>query len=557
MRPIPSSYAPVAHCDPTETVVVTIEVRRFVGHHPVPDHSDYVGCPRRKRLSNDDFAARFGASADDLNAVSQYYATFGLATLSQHVARRMVELSGTIAQHNAAFGVTLRTYEKTDGRGRVIQFRHHDTEVRIPPVLRDIVLAVHCLHSFPAAPATAPANTNAILGSTLMSLYQWPTNMATGQNIAIVDGGLGSDAGYASADITNGCAVQGVPVPTITNVFLNGATNVTPATQSETTFDILAAAVYGQGAGVAVYFNGGQGIELTVARIATPQGGDPVCNIISCSWFSPEFNGSTTSLVFQDAAIQGITIFGCSGDTGSIPQSGSSIGVVFPAVHPYVTAVGGTTVGSISGSTFTEWMWNDGPGSFFVGVTGGGVGAYFAQPAYQANANVPASLAAPASNGLNGAAGRGVPDIAGNANASSGIVGRYLGSSFQFGGTSLTTPMYAGLAARINASLGRNIGFINPTLYAIANTGGIIRDIAPLSGESTNNGNYNNNGVAGYNLTTGWDACTGWGVINGQAFLNYLAAQPATKSYWVQVQAVNSFGTGPVSATAGPTTVVR
>jgi kumamolisin len=175
-------------------------------------------------------------------------------------------------------------------------------------------------------------------------------------------------------------------------------------------------------------------------------------------------------------------------------------------------------------NNFVEYVWNDTitwPAS--VGnsttntATGGGVSAYFAQPAYQFGAGVPKSL-------VDGHVGRGVPDVAANASWNSGYYPMYtkgnLINPWNGSGTSAAAPLYAGLIAVINAALGRNVGFLNPVLYALGNN--VCRDVNPtVSGGPTDNGL---NGVTGYKAGAGWDACTGWGSINGNALLAALKA---------------------------------
>ena len=128
--------------------------------------------------------------------------------------------------------------------------------------------------------------------------------------------------------------------------------------------------------------------------------------------------------------------------------------VQFPGSSPWVLAVGGTTIGDVSGLSFEEYVWNDpnpaDPQQW--GTTGGGVSAFFLLPSYQVTANVPLSL-------YNGTAGRGVPDVAANASFNSGYSGLVVGGGpFIGNGTSASSPLWAGLIAVINGALGVNVG---------------------------------------------------------------------------------------------------
>ena len=109
-----------------------------------------------------------------------------------------------------------------------------------------------------------------------------------------------------------------------------------------------------------------------------------------------------------------------------------------------------------------------------------------------------------------GSAGRGVPDVAGDADPH-WVHGEGGWLVFAVGGTSAVAPLWAGLFALFNQSLSKPVGYLNPTLYqSVASVSGTFRDIT-----SGNNGDYK----AG----PGWDACTGWGSPNGTNLLTALS----------------------------------
>jgi len=239
------------------------------------------------------------------------------------------------------------------------------------------------------------------------------------------------------------------------------------------------------------YFSTGQNSwHDLIERVVTPNAGDlPVgvnppsvlsssdyiCDGDDLSTLTNE--GLTTSFIdavhkaFEDAAVQGITICIASGDQGTDSKVGSTTGVTewgepfvadnkahvqHPGTDPLVLACGGTTIGNVSGSSFTEYVWNDVNPSHQVPswATGGGVSDYFTQAkgnalTYQQAANInPASV-------NDGHIERGVPDVAGNASENSGYPYFVGGLSQTTGSTSAVAPLYAGLIAVINAALGR------------------------------------------------------------------------------------------------------
>jgi kumamolisin len=113
-------------------------------------------------------------------------------------------------------------------------------------------------------------------------------------------------------------------------------------------------------------------------------------------------------------------------------------------------------------------------------------------PSWQSGVGVPPS-ANPNHN-----VGRGVPDVAGDADPTTGYVTLVDGQSGITGGTSAVAPLWAGLIALINQSLGKPAGFINALLYQNQGKTADFNDIT-----SGNNG--------AYSAGPGWDACTGLG----------------------------------------------
>ena len=155
-----------------------------------------------------------------------------------------------------------------------------------------------------------------------------------------------------------------------------------------------------------------------------------------------------------------MTVLAASGDQGSDCQIGDEHAhVIYPASDPGVTSCGGTEIENVSGASFTEVLWNDN------GASGGGISDNFAVP--------------PGRRGRAGIGqrqrhhGRGVPDVAGNADPDSGYNLIQNGSpAGPIGGTSAAAPLYAGLVALINAHLNHPVGYLNPALYTRARVDG-------------------------------------------------------------------------------------
>jgi kumamolisin len=152
-----------------------------------------------------------------------------------------------------------------------------------------------------------------------------------------------------------------------------------------------------------------------------------------------------------------------------------------------VLACGGTKLDANGGTIVSEVAWNELANR--EGATGGGVSNVFALPPWQANANVPSPEG--------GVGGRGVPDVAGDADPTTGYAIRVDGQTSVIGGTSAVAPMWAGLVAVANQQLGAQVGFIHPAIYA-AKAKAAFNDI-----QAGNNG--------AFDAGPGWDACTGLG----------------------------------------------
>jgi kumamolisin len=227
-------------------------------------------------------------------------------------------------------------------------------------------------------------------------------------------------------------------------------------------------------------------------------------SLLSISWGGPESSWTQQAMTaldgaFQDAALAGVTVLCAAGDDGS--SDGLKDGKAhadFPASSPHALACGGTRLEASGNAIASEVVWND-PGH---GATGGGVSDVFPLPDWQRASHVPVSA------NPHGGPGRGVPDVAGDADPATGYEIRVDGRNTVVGGTSAVAPLYAGLLARINQRLGKPVGFLNPVLYGAS---GVCRDVTEGS-----NGAY----AAG----PGWDACTGLGSIDGAALLRTLGS---------------------------------
>lgn len=295
--------------------------------------------------------------------------------------------------------------------------------------------------------------------------------------------------GFRASDIGNAFAQWGLPTPSITSVSVAGGSN-SPGSDAdgEVVLDIeVAAGVYafltGKPAPVRVYFSPNTDAGFVAAvKQAVADG----CGVISISWGGPEDGWSASSISAFDAACAaamaaGCTVFAASGDNDS-GDGEQGDHVDFPASSPHVVGCGGT-----SKTSSGESVWNNGPGE----GTGGGFSSVFARPTFQ--------VGAPAL-----APGRMVPDVAGNADPSTGYQIFIDGAWTVIGGTSAVAPLYAGLTAALGG--GKNVDdlWANPKAFTDITTG--------------NNGDFN--------AAVGPDPCTGLGVPAGSAFAAIFGTAP-------------------------------
>ena len=463
-------------------------------------------------LSREEFAQQYGADPADIQKVAAFAAGEGLTVESSDAARRTVVLSGTLAALTQAFGAQVQLYQQNKRT-----FRGRTGTLVIPAELAGVVEGVFGFDqrqqartrfriARPKVMALAPANSYS--PPQIAQFYQFPQGATgAGQTIAIIELG----GGYQQSDLDSFFSGLGIATPQVTAISVDGASNQPSGDPSsadgEVLLDIEVAGSIAPSAAIAVYFapNTDQGFLDAITTAVHDQTNHP--NVISISWGGAESTWTTQALqsydqAFQDAVSLGVMVCTASGDDGSNDnQTDGQAHVDFPSSSPSVLSCGGTTLQGSNGS-IQETVWNNGAGN---GASGGGVSEVFSLPAYQQSANVPVSV-------NSGFAGRGVPDVAGDADPNSGYQVVVDGQSLVFGGTSAVAPLWAGVIVLLNQQLGMSVGFLNAALYGPLSTSG-FNDIV-----SGNNGSYS----AG----PGWDACTGWGSPNGTALLSGLGTPP-------------------------------
>jgi kumamolisin len=318
----------------------------------------------------------------------------------------------------------------------------------------------------------------------LCAAYKWPSGLAGGGVIAIVELG----GGWVMSDMTAYFKSVNQPVPSITDVSVDGTEN-TPNQAGdagdadyEVALDIqVSGAAYyaatGRAATIRVYWS--QDIASAVAK-ATSDG----CDVCTISWGADESDWGTTAAqqmetTASEAVSAGMVVFAASGDNDSSDGGSTPANVDLPSSCPHVVGCGGTNKTATS-----ETVWNDNPGETDGEGTGGGYSTIFSVQSFQIGAP-------PAPANTQYGTGRMVPDVCADADPDTGYNIYVRGAANVVGGTSAVAPLYAGLFA----AFGTKLGFVTPTLWKNQKA---FQDIT-----------QGGNGL--YNAAAGPDACSGIG----------------------------------------------
>ena len=313
-------------------------------------------------------------------------------------------------------------------------------------------------------------------------LYGFPTDVdGTGQTVAIIELG----GGYLESDLK----AAGIDPSKVSSVSVQGAQNSPGGdADGEVALDIQIVAAIAPGASIKVYF-----APNTDAGFAAAVEAAKADSVGSISWGGPETSWEDSGRNLMDSAFRGGPVwFVASGDSLASDGSGQPAVTDFPASSPLVTGCGGTKITVDNGKITAEVAWNDGRG----GGTGGGVSAKYPVPDFQKG--ITFTTKSPAKT--KPLTGRGVPDVASVSDPACGYKIFINGSVQVVGGTSSSSPLFAGLLALLQQKAGKPLPRFKEDLYEMS---AAQRQIA------LKDVNYGDNVF--YKSTTGWDPCTGWG----------------------------------------------
>jgi kumamolisin len=517
---------PAGPIDPSEIASLTIRTRSAGDMAALEKRvQEQAGLPLEKRtyLTHEELAAGHGAKAEDLDLVEQLAHEHDLMVVHRNKAERSIVLKGKLGDLLSMFPADVQNYHHSNG-----SYRGRQGEIQLPKALDGVVTGVFGFDTRPKhrylrlryRVSAGPGGQNGVPSTEFAKRYKFPQSYqgqtldGSGQTVAIIELG----GGFRGSDLKVYFKEIGVARPTVTAVVVDHAAHKPTTADSddgEVMLDIEVAGAVAPKAKFAVYFapnNGDKGFIDGISAAVHDTERKP--GVISISWGGPESTSDTQGIkafheIFVAAAALGITVCVASGDHGTADQDApdwdGKIHVDHPAVDDLVLGCGGTQIDNQG----KDVVWNDGtPFDTTVAggggwASGGGISEVFAVPNYQQNANLPVSISS-------GKAGRGVPDIAMSATNYFTRVDRQEGAS---GGTSAVAPLMAALVALLNQAKKKNVGFLNPLLYA--NAGALLHDVTVGTNAITNT-------VKGYQAGPGWDACSGLGTPDGTAILGKL-----------------------------------
>jgi kumamolisin len=508
------SARPLTDAELARPAVVTMHLREAPGADTVAvalARQQHTPVQSRRYLTAEALASAHGSSADDMVAVTRWAARTGLRVRRSPSSATTLELSGSLRALARAFDVTLEHRSARDAvSGARRSYRDHREELSVPAELGGVVTTVLGLNDRPAGRprlAILPRGRRAAYcypPDELARIYDFPVLDDGGAGLRITVGiaELGGAvyrpdvAAFAAAhprlriieEAVQGWGPTSDPFGPDTEVALDWQVIAGVLAHCAPRADVLLVIKYAS--------NTDRGFTNLEASFAS-DGRD--YSAVSTSWGAPEDRWTPAAMnamdrAFQLGALRGIVHSVAAGDNGSTDGRGDGRQHAdHPASAPHAVACGGTRLIAEHGQRITEEAWNELRAG--QGATGGGVSEHFGVPRYQAGAGIQPVSA------NDGRTGRGVPDVAGNADPLTGYVIHHRGVDTVVGGTSAVAPLWTALFAAVSASAGHRLGDVLPALYGAREVG--FTDV--IAGD---NGSYP--------ARPGWDASSGLGAPAGR-----------------------------------------
>jgi hypothetical protein len=460
------------------------------------------GSPQYRRfLTPDEFTARFGPTEQQYQTLIDFARTNGLTIAGTAGNRAILDVSGSVADIERVFGVTLRLYRHpSEARNFFAPDREPTVDAGLPILdisgLDDFVIPHPMnLKATPLSQVVSGATPYAgsmggyYIGNDFRAAYAPGVALTgTGQSV-----GLFELDGYDASDIASYESLAGLtnsPLPTLQNLLVDSVSgnpgySGMPGAVTEVTLDIEMTMAMAPGLSKVIVYEGNSPDDVLNCMATNNQ-----ARQLSSSWgFSVD---ATTETLFQRFAAQGQSFFQASGDSGAW-----SSGATPPSDSTNLTIVGGTdlSTSSTNGPWSGETTWSG---------SSGGVSTIYSIPAWQQGVSMASNQGSTVK--------RNAPDVAMVADQIFIVTG---GSQQVASGTSVSTPLWAAFTALVNqqaAAAGRPaVGFVNPAIYSIGKGPGYAADFHDI----TTGNNFNAGSPSRFSAVAGYDLCTGWGTPNG------------------------------------------
>jgi len=467
-------------------------------------------------LTQDQANASFNPTAQQEVRVIQWLRAGGLTVTATYPNHLLVDARGTVAQVEALVHSEIHDYRATI-HGKDVGFFAPSVEPTVDASVSDVVQSVSGLDSVPRFHVSSNGlahGTPAYYPQDFANAYDvnplWTAGYSgSGQHIGITLWTVPpSDTTLQKFGSTTGASVATTANGRLKVIAVDGGTTAALSPDAgEAGMDIESSGGIAPGAIIDYY-------EAPTDSTGNPtdQGLEDALNIagtdsnfnrqITNSWGGCEATStsdpftSTTNNIFSSNSSTGHNYLFSSGDNGSWCTTDPAPN--YPTSSPYVTSVGGTKFNANLGSTYpgeSAWAYCTTCNAGNPEGSGGGYSSIYGRPSWQTGSGL-------AANGK-----RGYPDISADADPNTGAYVCYgsTPSCGQIGGTSLASPLWAGMLAVINNYLSGQskpaLGFLDPVLYNLAThtqTYSPFHDVT-----SGTNGTYN--------TSAAWDAVTGWG----------------------------------------------
>jgi subtilase family serine protease len=514
--------------------------------------SDPKSSSYRTFLSATQYHAQYDPSAASVASVRSWLSDNGLKVTGVEASRRYLTVSGTVAAAEKAFGTTIDRYTH-DGT----QVQANSAPLTVPATLASLVLTVTGVDTTPrmikhSAPppdgfrngrpcsiyygqltANKQADFTTPLPKFRGSFLPYATCGYTGPQYrqAYEDGlSAGLDGSGVTVAITDAYAAPTIAFDSNNYAVRHGdgsyakgqLTQVKPGSfnrqaqcgpsgwYGEETLDVEAVHAMAPGANIRYYASAScfdDDFLTTLAKVVDQNKAQLVTN----SWSDVEANENGANIaayeqVFLQGALQGISFMFSSGDNGDEVANTGVRQTDYPASDPYATAVGGTSDAIGPDGSF---LWQTGWGTkrydlntsgtgwaftTFLYGAGGGISSLFNRPAYQQGV-------------VTAGGGRAVPDVGLDADPTTGMLvgetqtfpdGVYY-DEYRIGGTSLASPLFAGMTALLVQHAGGGMGLLNPTIYAQAGSS----SFTDIKGKAKDAGNVRSDFINGVDPTDG------------------------------------------------------